>query len=168
MKTFIYFLLGMMLATFLFASCTKKEETGFLSPPEPTVSLAKLARYTSDSTVYIVTKFYSDKEDKYQSIPQYMRDDTYMFKPNGQANRWGNMIVNPWAPYETIEITNWQAYAEGIHPNGIVKFNWKNVITYEPTTYVVKDLKDESCTMVMSYVDTGGQTLYIHFSKLLQ
>jgi len=158
-------ILALALITLL-CSC-EKEITTIQKPPTFT-PLSKMREiYLVDSRQYLVMDLYCDTGNRYNDLPTYMTDDTYQFNKNGISNRFGNQLVNPWNPDEPITNSNWSMYLNT--SDSTVVLEWINVVTNTAETYKLEQLKDETCTMILSYFDSDflHTKMYLKLSKII-
>lgn len=154
-----------MIFIIILSSCSKKDVHLIQPPPteDTTELLAKKlnSRYLQGDKEYMVYEFYDGAHDRWNDLPDYMRDDTFIFY-EGMNERYDNSIMNPWDSTDIV-LTTYDVFTKDKH----TWMSWKNILTAEPVTYKVESVNDERCSILLSYIEIDGTLTYVKLAKLL-
>jgi hypothetical protein len=123
------------------------KEVVYREDPSELVLMRDFAPMLWDKKEYKITEYYSVKEDLWNELPNWIKDDVYTFEQYGKGWVAADLVQNPAICFETIQ-KKWELYSEG----EILKLDWLNE-HYEPATYSVVTYKSEESFTLSSTVN---------------
>lgn len=112
------------------------------------IFLYKIPEILNSQKQYKLVGYYTDKEDLWSEIPEWVKDDVHIFHDMGDGLIKSENEACPSDPFTSKEL-KWQAFAD----DEGVKLNWVD-IQYKATTFFISSIKAVTTFTVYQVKDT--------------